>query len=263
MCGILTFMNAIESYIFGLLLADGNLYRSPNGNKGRVSLEISRRDEDIVDALVEHIKGSSKRHRKRDTNFKNDVTTVTFTQSQKWFRDWLIECGYPIDHKAANMSCPNTVYIERDFWRGIIDADGSLGFTGQKFPFISLTITSDSLYDAYISYLAHVCGIRKRVNRNTRDNIYNVMVTRHDAKVLATVLYSDAQLAINRKQSLANEIACWDDKQLAPQRRRTAWLASEDAYIISHSLENSMRTLQRTESSIKTRLWRLKKSHHL
>lgn len=40
-------MNSIESYIYGLLVTDGNLSLSTR-NRGRVILEISEKDEDII-----------------------------------------------------------------------------------------------------------------------------------------------------------------------------------------------------------------------
>ena len=46
-------LNRIESYIFGLLITDGNIYFAKERNRGRVTLEISERDKDIVEKLHE------------------------------------------------------------------------------------------------------------------------------------------------------------------------------------------------------------------
>ena len=52
-------MNSIESYIYGLLITDGNLSLSTR-NRGRVILEISEKDEDIIDKLLTLIPNSHK-----------------------------------------------------------------------------------------------------------------------------------------------------------------------------------------------------------
>ena len=65
-------MNSIESYIYGLLITDGNLSLSIR-NRGRVILEISEKDEDIIDKLLTLIPNSHKRFRTRNTNFKKGI----------------------------------------------------------------------------------------------------------------------------------------------------------------------------------------------
>lgn len=46
-------MNSQESYIYGLILADGNLYfkndkNRKKDNRGRVTLEVNSKDKDIL-----------------------------------------------------------------------------------------------------------------------------------------------------------------------------------------------------------------------
>ena len=71
-------MDKNESYIFGILVTDGSLYLTTR-NRGRIILEISGKDEDIVDKLVEIVPFSKKRIRIRETNFSNGkVTYISF-----------------------------------------------------------------------------------------------------------------------------------------------------------------------------------------
>ena len=44
-------LNEIESYIFGLLITDGSLYLTSR-NRGKVSLEVSYIDLDIVEKFL-------------------------------------------------------------------------------------------------------------------------------------------------------------------------------------------------------------------
>ena len=79
-------MDKNESYIFGNLVTDGNLYLTSR-NRGRVQLEISKKDEDLVDKLLELVPFSSKDSRKRKTNFsKSEVEFVRFRNTKMEFR---------------------------------------------------------------------------------------------------------------------------------------------------------------------------------
>ena len=120
-------MNSIESYIYGLLITDGNLSLSTR-NRGRVILEISEKDEDIIDKLLTLIPNSHKRFRTRNTNFKKGYKCVIFVNYRKEFRDKLICEGFPIENKTINADVPITSYGEPAFWRGVIDGDGSIGW---------------------------------------------------------------------------------------------------------------------------------------
>ena len=166
-------MNKNYSYIFGLLITDGSLSLNTR-NRGKVVLEISKRDEDIVDKLVKYIPNSYKKFRTRITNFSNSkpVDFVSFCNHYKWFRDYLIENGYPLKDKSITANIPNKKYDECSFWRGIIDGDGSVGITNYKnIPFISLTTKSESLKCEYLKFLYNNFNIIRNINRNKRDNI--------------------------------------------------------------------------------------------
>lgn len=59
-------MNENESYIFGLLITDGNLSLNTR-NRGKVTLEINKRDEDIIEKLFNLIPNSKIHERVRNT----------------------------------------------------------------------------------------------------------------------------------------------------------------------------------------------------
>ena len=60
-----------DSYIYGLLITDGSMYLTTR-NRGKVTLEISKKDEDIVMKLNKLIPKSKIHERVRNTNFKNN-----------------------------------------------------------------------------------------------------------------------------------------------------------------------------------------------
>lgn len=198
-------MNEIESYIYGLLVTDGNLYLTSR-NRGRVTLEISEKDTDIIDKLVSLIPKSRKRRRTRSTNFKKNVNFVSFTNYQKEFRDNLIKEGYPTSNKTENANAPIVSYDEVSFWRGVIDGDGSIGITSNGEPFVSFATKSEKLKNEYLDFLNKRFNIVKHINRNTRDNIYNIMVMNQHAVNLSRLLYFGSSIHLKRKYDLAIKI---------------------------------------------------------
>lgn len=99
--------------------------------------------------------------------------------------------------------------LESDYWRGIIDGDGSLGFTKNGIPYISLVTCSEILSNQYIIFLEQIIGYKKITTKNKRDSAYNIMVTNENAqKVIKRLYYKDC-LSINRKYNMAIDIINW------------------------------------------------------
>jgi hypothetical protein len=196
-------MDKNDSYLFGILITDGSLYLTTR-NRGKVQLEISKKDEDLIDKLINLVPNSIKRERTRVTNFSNGLTNyVSFVNHRKGFRDKLIEEGFPISNKTENASIPLVDYDEVSFWRGVIDGDGSVGITSQNEPFVSLITKSENLKNEYLKFLYKKFGILKKLNRNKRDNVYNIIVKNKNAKELVKLLYDNDDLHLNRKYNKA------------------------------------------------------------
>lgn len=196
-------MNENESYVFGILVTDGNLFLSTR-NRGRVQLEISKKDEDLVDKLVQMIPFSTKVSRTRSTNFsKSETNYVSFRNYRLEFRKKLVDNGFPIKDKTLNASTPLCEYEENSFWRGVIDGDGSVGITKKNEPFVSLVTKSENLKNKYLEFLHKKFGITKNVNRNKRDNVYNIVVKNKNARDLVDLLYNNKEIHLNRKYDKA------------------------------------------------------------
>lgn len=250
-------MNNFESYLFGLLMTDGSLNLQER-NRGKVTLELQKEDSQLLQQIYEKIPNSSLRERTRDTNFKEGYVSTIWSNSQLEFRTWLIDNGFPIEEKTWNACPPSCEFSIKDFWRGAFDGDGSLGFIKDGSPFMSFTTKSEVLKTNLLELLKTEFGIVKNINRNKRDNIYNITIKNEDAQDFAHYLYDNCEIAMPRKYQKAQEIFSWVRTKVKTTRR--TWLPKEDDFILNHSVQESMRELNRTESSIKNRLFRLNKS---
>ncbi|KKM82790.1 hypothetical protein LCGC14_1315880, partial [marine sediment metagenome] len=147
-----------------------------------------------------------------------------------------------------------------DYWRGIIDGDGSLGITGKNLPFLGLVTDSDNLAEQFVSFLKNITGKNKTLNRNKRDNIYNILISREDAQKVVKKLYYKDCICLDRKKNRAKEVMSWKrpKNMIKKTYKVREWGKKEEKFILSHSITESMKKLERTRSSVETRLWRLK-----
>ncbi len=248
-----------HSYFFGFAQADGAMTQSSR-NRGKLRIEVGKRDLHILEsfkALFPRVYSSIGK-RIRDTNFKKNHTSYTLAIFDKDFRDEINKLGIPYGKKSEIVVSPNVEFCARDYIRGIIDGDGSIGMRLGKYPFSSFTVKSEKLKDYFISVIEKIIGEKKKLNRNKRDNIYNIMLNREKAQKFVNYLYYPGCLALNRKLKKVQEILKWKRPKILKRIFRNEWHEEEDKYIVTHPIEKSCKYLKRTERSIKMRLWRLK-----
>jgi hypothetical protein len=249
-----------HAYMFGFFQTDGHLYLQ-SGNKGKFTLELSKRDEHILYEFQKLIPCySSVIPRTRDTNFKKDYDSTTLCVSDLEYRTLLNSLGIPYGKKPDLQKPPIVPYSEINFIRGIVDANGSVGYDKDNYPFMSFTTYSDPMADYFKAFITKHTGQVKEVTRNKRDNIYNINVYKEDAVTLASILYPLNCLSLKRKYISAQEVIKW----LRPDNMRTKyrskpWTNEQDEFIKTHTIEESVQLLNRNKNSIEMRLWRLKK----
>lgn len=245
------------SYLYGIFITDGNLCLSTR-NRGKITLELNINDESLLLKMAELIPNSCVSYRVRDTNFKKQYKSVIFSNYNLCFRKIFIDNGFPIRNKTVLANTPQCEYSERDFWRGVIDGDGSLVFTHDGIPFVSLATTSDTLKQAFVNLLYNRLGITKKVNRNKRDNIYNIIIKNEQAVEFSRWLYTDNDcLHLNRKYQESVKINSW--VRTKPHgNKRVSFDEYEINYILSHKVEDSVEHLNRSKESIRSKLYKLK-----
>lgn len=250
------------SYMIGLLQTDGHHY-SGIGKKGKIGLEISYRDKDIIDKISGLLECNySIYSRERITNFSNNIKKkyISINICDFSFRSW-IKKYVPIGKKSKVIKPPNDFFSTYDYWRGIIDGDGSVGVTVNNFPFIGLVTDSHDLAISYADFIKKITGQDKVINRNKRDNIYNITVFREDAQLLISKLYYKNCICIDRKKTKALEALKWKrPKSLKKRPPSKKWNKKQDNFILNHTLKECIKFLERSKMSINMRLWRLKRS---
>ncbi|MFC8364276.1 hypothetical protein ACFUIY_30910 [Streptomyces griseorubiginosus] len=125
------------AYMFGFLQADGHLYQGV-GQKGRLSVELNSRDIDLLYRFKYlTLYNSSVTERTRTTNFAEHHTSAVWTLCSLEARTKLNNLGLPYGRKSRQIAPPTVVFSGRDYLRGLIDADRSVGRVDQGIPFIS------------------------------------------------------------------------------------------------------------------------------
>nr|WP_202540312.1 hypothetical protein [Streptomyces sp. SID4937] len=248
------------AYMFGFLQADGHLAPG-TGQKGCLSVEISVRDIAILrefQRLTPY--NSSITERVRSTNYAEQHHSAIWTLCDLEARTRVNSLGLPYGRKSKRITPPRVEFSRRDYLRGIIDADGSIGYTGQGLPFVSLTTASAAVGAYLCRYAKAVTGTARRIGRNARDRVYNVVYTKEAAVQLAEHLYYPDCLSLARKRTAAASLASWErpaSMRVRPPGRR--WKPWEDRVLLD--LDNataSAAELGRSEASCSVRLWRLK-----
>ncbi|MER6078050.1 LAGLIDADG family homing endonuclease [Streptomyces sp. NPDC001833] len=248
------------AYMFGFLQADGHLSQQSR-QRGRLVVEISAKDIDLLREFQKLTPYNSRiSERTRSTNFAETHTAAVWTLCSLEARTRINELGLPYGRKSRTIAPPTVEFSRRDYLRGLIDADGSVGFTSKGFPFVSLTTASSAIAAHMGEYGKDVTGAERALKPNTRDGIYNVLYLMELAQRLAADLYYPGCLSLDRKRAAADSLADWArpaGMRAAYTQRR--WTEDEDRILLKfNSPMAAAEVLGRTTQSCNLRLWRLR-----
>jgi hypothetical protein len=183
-------------YWIGFLFADGCVaYRV--GHIPQISVGLAERDRDHLVALREFLGSNGKISEPQATH---RACQFSFRSAQLAAR--LIELGRydgPINRELAASS---------DFWRGVVDGDGSIGSYGRPGslraqPQIRL-VGQRRLLEAFREFLA-IHGI-KGLSVRPHKSIFNIGTTGRPARRIIELLYRDASVALARKADRAAQV---------------------------------------------------------
>lgn len=194
-----------KAYLLGLLLTDGNVSKDNNV----IKICVSKADVDILEKVkdVLGVKNSIKQIGKDNT--------VLLHFSSKQIKKDLGRYGI-VPAKTGKCFKPEGIPIEleRHFWRGCIDGDGSLGIYlckqyGTYYPVLDLC-GDLKLIESFSEYCKDILECKKRkLRQNCQCSInYALQFSRQQCVKLCRQFYDNCSLFMNRKQKLAQEIVC-------------------------------------------------------
>lgn len=252
------------SYIIGFLQGDGHHSESTR-NRGRITIELNSKDIDILNKIQELLSpyiNVTITGRIRDTNFKKYSQQSTLSIYDWGFRTD-IKPYVPVGCKSDIIEPPLQLssFSKRDYIRGLIDADGSIGISKANRPFISLCVSSESIKEFLIKDIEEVTGLKKYMQRNARDNVYNIMLNNEEAIQYADYLYKDSNLYLDRKYNEYLNFNNWIRDANTKKRDFIVkkWTEEEDKIVLNKefSIEEKIDLLKRTKRSVKMRQLRL------
>ena len=251
-----------HAYIFGFLQADGNAYR--RRNHITIKIELSSRDGCILERIADILNvPHTISHRRRSTNFIVNHESVSLTIRDQSLCRELLELGLPVGCKSKVIAPPVVMFSEPDYYRGLIDGDGSVGVIASGNPFISLTTDSDDIASSYLKMVNTISPGTRTSRRNVRDDIYNIVVRGVAAQSIVRYLYYPECLALKRKVSHVSNMLLWAPKTRVYIKKpkkdivMPRWTPEEDMYILSHTIDEAEHHLNRTYYGIRNRRLRL------
>lgn len=247
-----------SAYVFGFMQADGH-HRAGPGKKGSIVIEIKAQDADLLRAMQKVLPWpTSISFRTRSTNFKESAHYANLTLCSHAARVRLLELGLPCGRKSARIAPPPEPFSHSDYLRGLFDADGSVGFTGNGMPFLSIVTASPAIAEFTSAEILRTTGANRASRPNNRDGVMNIMVADDPAAALARWLYQDACIALVRKQAAGLAVAAWKRPAgMRPWGARIRWTPQEDAIALRMPVPEAARELGRTVQGVNMRKWRL------
>ncbi|WP_395294112.1 hypothetical protein ACF9IK_11345 [Kitasatospora hibisci] len=118
-----------HAHLSAFLRADGHLTEQSR-NRGRLTVGLPARAAPILEEFQRLCPyNGSIRHRTRDTHSKAEYTSAVWTVCARGFREELQALGLPAGRQSETVVPPTVPFSERDYARGLVDADGSVGRT--------------------------------------------------------------------------------------------------------------------------------------
>lgn len=201
------FFNRVDSekkaYWLGFIVADGTV--STNG-RWRLKVGLAARDTLHLESLRKDLSSTAKislEERKLGTAAEFSVYSKDLVES-------LNKYGV-VPNKSAGMrldlqNIPDE--LQRHFWRGVVDGDGSLGYTYRRNIYeVSLRVVGGKdLIEQFLSWSRPVTGGIHGVSKLSNKLYQTKIASKSGVDSIVKLLYTDAAVALPRKQEKAQEI---------------------------------------------------------
>lgn len=183
-------INEESAYWIGFILSDGNIYK---GNKDSNSINFGLKESDW-----EHLEKLKKFFGCTKPLYYNNKSVFISFYSKK-IQDKLAEFGI-IPRKSKIAKVPEILKNNSHFWRGMVDGDGWVT-TSNGYPCIGLCGTFNIVnnFNNFVKMNNKICHPKKE------NNFYSVQYTGKRAYEIATLLYEESNIYLNRKAHMYAE----------------------------------------------------------
>lgn len=193
-----------SAYWIGFISSDGHVRKNSAGS-GIISLSLKADDAEHLYKLREFAKADYPIHI-RDHKSHNKIykiCEIKFT-SNKTFKDLK---SYGIVGNKHNRRGIKMLEFNKDFWRGVIDADGSLGIDSRSSPWLQIAGPYPIVKQFRSFSLEYVESKAKIIQNNKSKKSYKWQVRGSKlATKLIKLLYNNCSIYLDRKHKRAAEI---------------------------------------------------------
>lgn len=181
-------------YWIGFIYADGHVACKRNGGY-TISISVHEQDVDVLEKFKKFLNCTNKIVNYSDTKVK------TIKVYSERMTEVLQSLGFH-NRKSYTLKPHEKLKYSKDFWRGVIDGDGSLYNSGNHFK-ISVCGTEDTC-QGFLDF-AKYCGINHKRNPNEKERerysfkFCDATLSSKRAKAFAEVLYGNAETYMDRK----------------------------------------------------------------
>ncbi len=194
----LTFFNKLtpdSAYILGLLYSDGNMHK----DKNQFSIGLQEKDKSILQKISILLCNEDKLTKvTNNTAFEykcQDIYRLIINQKEM-YQDLLSWGLYP--NKSLTLSPDERLLLNRDFWRGCIDGDGTLSFD-KNGRFTLGFVGSEQMVTSFKKYCEYVLNDNIISVIEKKENIFCFRIDGIKGRLIVENLYTDCNLFIERK----------------------------------------------------------------
>lgn len=195
-----------KAYWLGFITADGCIYKRKNGNSYTLYISLSSKDEKHLIKFKNDIESEHLIYKRKMTTLKGtDIESVRIAISNQDICNDLIKLGIT---ERKSLTCRSPVVpdevpleLERHFWRGVIDGDGTIGWykrhNSRKGKYSLSLVGSYGIVDGFRDYCYKFVDSAAKVLK--RENIYVFTQTESNAIKMCSILYDDSCIRLERK----------------------------------------------------------------
>lgn len=195
-------LDEYQKYWLGFIMGDGCIL------KNRITVELSRIDRQHLVKLKEFLEST---HPVKD--YEPSQRNPSGSSKLEWYSPNMVQTlknyGIVPSKSSIDVTVPMILAQSRDFWRGMVDSDGSVKITitkeGYEMPRLSL-VGTENLMDLFLTFIQTHTDTKTKVRRGNGKMLYRVTLEGKPARKIIPVLYGECRVSLERKNETAKSI---------------------------------------------------------